>query len=818
MPKHPEEREPLRRVGASQPCPISQHTDWCGIDPSGTFAICTRTPSNTPTKNNAWLHRLNPPLSPLTTKKQPMPVINWTTVARNYAANLDTEGKRQLAASLGLPRTALDSLPLLGFNPGDKDGPCFTFPEVDAGGKVIGLNRRYGDGSKKLMLGGNRGLTLPNGWRDRFGPVHVVEGPTDTLTETAMGRACVGRPSNSGGVELLAELFRDLPADRGIIIVGENDRKANGSWPGREGAVAVATKLAELLSRPVSWALTPDGAKDAREWFVNRVGNAESPAKRHQCGLEFSRKIIATATTVVPPPPALAASNSRDSRDDIREKTATEWEPPAPLPTMPPVPDFPLSAFPPKVADYWRAAGESLSCPVDYVAVPGMTLLGAAVGRSRAAQAKAGYAESPLFWSAVFAPPGGTKSPALRVACDPLRRAEAGWLDGHREAVKTYESEMERHGVKLKEWKERGCECDQPEKPRKPPLQQIILDDATKEAAAKVMAENPRGIVIVKDELIGFVRSLNQYKRGKGDDREFWQSAWAGATAKVNRSGNHDSGPLVVRHPFVGIAGMMCPDALGELRGENSKGDTHADGFFDRFLLSFPDPLDAGPETWRVIPEEAEQGYRDVFHSLLGMKMVPESVSPPNTRWGPRFISLSTDGRTAWEEFTRTMASRMNALDMFDPFRGVLSKLRGYGLRFAALLWCLRQACGSSKPKHMFITDDIINDAFTLVNYFEQHAARCLGRGWADRPIRVATRLLAWLSRNPERVGFNRTEAFIALKDKRDVKSSESLNPAFRLLVDHGYLRPLDRPENVRPGPIPETYIVNPAWVRVSRE
>lgn len=69
---------------------------------------------------------------------------------------------------------------------------------------------------------------------------------------------------------------------------------------------------------------------------------------------------------------------------------------------------------------------------------------------------------------------------------------------------------------------------------------------------------------------------------------------------------------------------------------------------------------------------------------------------------------------------------------------------------------------------------------------------------------------------NPERSAFNRTEAFLALKDKRDLKTSEALAPAFRLLVYHNYLRPLDRPENVRPGPIPEVYAVNLEWERDS--
>ena len=91
----------------------------------------------------------------------------------------------------------------------------------------------------------------------------VVEGVTDTLAMTAAELSCVGRFSATGGARLLAELFRDDFA-RQIVVVGENDRKDDGRWPGREGAERAAAKLSALLSRPVSWALPPDGFKDAR--------------------------------------------------------------------------------------------------------------------------------------------------------------------------------------------------------------------------------------------------------------------------------------------------------------------------------------------------------------------------------------------------------------------------------------------------------------------------------------------------------------------------------------------------------------------------
>ena len=63
------------------------------------------------------------------------------------------------------------------------------------------------------------------------------------------------------------------------MVVGENDRKRNGDWPGLHGAVSVAEKLAHALVRfpaterePVRWALTPDGVKDVRAYLIGRPG------------------------------------------------------------------------------------------------------------------------------------------------------------------------------------------------------------------------------------------------------------------------------------------------------------------------------------------------------------------------------------------------------------------------------------------------------------------------------------------------------------------------------------------------------------------
>jgi hypothetical protein len=159
----------------------------------------------------------------------------WQCRAEGFARQLSARRRKQLADELGLPAVALCLLPLLGWHPDDPAGECWTFPECDGRGQVIGITRRFGDGSKQAVRGGRRGLTLALGWRDRGGPVYVVEGASDTLALSACGLCAVGRPSAAGGADMLAELLRDWPAARGVVVLGENDRRhlLNGrQWHG----------------------------------------------------------------------------------------------------------------------------------------------------------------------------------------------------------------------------------------------------------------------------------------------------------------------------------------------------------------------------------------------------------------------------------------------------------------------------------------------------------------------------------------------------------------------------------------------------------
>ena len=280
-------REKMTRVTADRPCPICDKPEWCLIAPDGTAAICARTESGKRCGDAGWLHRLADPVDP----PAPKPTFgndgkDWPAEAERLAKRFTPDRRAELADRLGLPAAAFDHLTVGAFD------DAFTFPEVDEAGAVVGILRRFPNGDKKTMPGSKRGLVLPAGWRDRPDAAFVVEGPTDTLAMTAAGLAAVGRPSNNTGTATLAKLFADWPADRGIVVVGENDRKKDGNWPGKAGAEAVARGLAAKLRRAVAVAYPPAGSKDVRDWLTHPDrGEIPWPAR----GAELATLLLAGA-------------------------------------------------------------------------------------------------------------------------------------------------------------------------------------------------------------------------------------------------------------------------------------------------------------------------------------------------------------------------------------------------------------------------------------------------------------------------------------------------------------------------------------------
>ncbi len=230
---------------------------------------------------------------------------DWKVEAAKYARNRRPHNDKALADALALPVAALAAIPDLGFYGSMKrnkkpEGRCWTWPEFDGRKNVVGVAKRF-DNGKERFKGAKCGLSLCHGWKALPGPVFVVEGMSDTLALIYAGVRAVGRPSNTGGAEHLADLFSDASfAQVPIFVVGENDRKPGGSWPGKTGAEKIAGELTKRLRREVPMTFPPDDAKDVRDWFKARCQPTDPREVWTQAGTELAAKLIEGARTLDP--------------------------------------------------------------------------------------------------------------------------------------------------------------------------------------------------------------------------------------------------------------------------------------------------------------------------------------------------------------------------------------------------------------------------------------------------------------------------------------------------------------------------------------
>lgn len=286
------------------------------------------------------------------------------------------------------------------------------------------------------------------------------------------------------------------------------------------------------------------------------------------------------------------------------------------------------------------------------VALPVLFALGTAIGNSRVVIVKKGWSESPALYCALIADTGSMKSAVVAKAVHPITQ-----IEGRRT------------------W----------------------TVDTTTEKLADLLQKSSHGIGIVRDELLGWVRSCNQYRDGKGADRDFYLSAWSGSDLVVDRK--HSPEPVIVKDPFLSVCGGLPPDRLAELEGGRGE-----DGFLERFLFAWPEPHEI---RWTEIElsDETVRAYESLVANLyeLGLQShrEPLGVTPQACRgfasWhNKHFEELHDKGKT--------------------HLRGFYSKLKGYCARLALI------HAVSTNPEADSVGEESVQAAIEQTEYFKAQA------------------------------------------------------------------------------------------------
>ena len=470
------------------------------------------------------------------------------------------------------------------------------------------------------------------------------------------------------------------------------------------------------------------------------------------------------------------------------------WPDPDPRllrPILPPPPTLPLDDVLGPVAARWvRAAAEGASAPPDYVLAALLSAVGATVGNARWVAPWAGWAEPPVLWTMCIGLPSAGKSPGLKAALAPLRRAERPLREAAKAELDAFNRDAALAKLVREAWEGRvraaikdgkeappmPAEGDPGAAPHQP---RLILSDATVERVGVICEAQPKGVLQHRDELAGWLLSLDA--RNGGGDRAFWLEAWNGDHFAVERMGR---APVTVERLSIGVLGGIQPDRLSKLLTKRKD-----DGLLARFLPIWPDPAPIARPTFAADDILADAA----FARLLALEMPTDEAGEPN----PWFVPFDEPARDLMDEWRRQVrAWEGEAAGLLVSFIG---KLPGITARLALVLGLLDHAFDGA-PAPEWIGVELFGRAAHLVEAYALPMAR---RAYADASVpevqRKARRLLGiirakgWATFKPRDV--NRL-------DRQGLGTANELAPALVALVEGEVIReipPASGPKGGRP-------------------
>lgn len=374
---------------------------------------------------------------------------------------------------------------------------------------------------------------------------------------------------------------------------------------------------------------------------------------------------------------------------------------------------LPVGVLPPPVRDFVRDGAEALGCDTSFLALPVLASLGAAIGNTRRLRLKRTWAEHPIVWAAIVGGSGTMKTPAMRTALGHLHHYQANAFRRYEQERGEHESAVLQHEQRLAEWRKTGSKLgsEPPQAPAPPVAERLVVSDITTEALAVRLVEQPRGLLVARDELSGWIGSFGAYKQGRGGDAARWLELWQAGTLVVDRKGGE---PIHVPRASVSIVGGIQPDTLAMSLGR----EHFENGLAARLLLARP-PRQVKRWTDNELAPEVDNAFGDVLRGLLDLQFELNMHGDPV----PVDVPLSDAARPVWVRFVNQHAEEQAGLN--GDLASAWSKLEAYCARFALIDHLVRVASGDREVKDPGAVGSVsIICAMQLVRWFGEEAMR----------------------------------------------------------------------------------------------
>jgi putative DNA primase/helicase len=649
-------------------------------------------------------------------------------------------------------------------------------PLKDITGKLWSLQWIASDGTKRFLAGGRKkGCFHLIGTIEDGKPIYVTEGyATGASVYMAIQQATI-IAFDAGNLEpVISELKTAYPKCP-IVIAGDDD----------------------------CWKETNTGRR-----------NAEQAANKYGCTIAFPTfKDVDAKPTDFNDVHVLEGAG--EVKKQLEQANCVKEIDPLPInSSLLPVLPFTLDMLPEPLQPWVKDIAYRQQCPMDFVAIPTILMIASLIGSrcSIKPYEKNSWSVVPNLWGGILGDPGTMKSPVCTEVLFPFKYLEAK----AKEDYKAKKVKLEAEKIVFLEAKcslehkiKEAIEHDTTDKevtldaltqklailiknePVEAAYRRYKVSDTTVEKMQEILSKNPHGVLVYRDELMGFLESWE--KKGHESDRSFYLEAWNGDQPYT--SDRISRGTVLADNICVSILGTTQPDKILPYLHKAIRRAAN-DGLLQRFqLLVYPDKL-----PWKVVDE-----YPDTFAKDRVFSICKKIDTMQFTEYGAQESKAFYEGQYTIPFFRFSPEAQpivhnwLNALDKkfnngeHEIIEQHLAKYRSLMPSLVLIFHIINLADGKANRD---ITVDCVERAVAWCEYLESHARRIYGMvldtTFEAKPSpSKAEELLAWMHKQSVALNQPLKRRFIMRYSK--FRSSKELDLLLNDLIQMEHIKQISQ-------------------------
>ncbi|MGP9796698.1 YfjI family protein [Halomonas sp. 86] len=467
---------------------------------------------------------------------------------------------------------------------------------------------------------------------------------------------------------------------------------------------------------------------------------------------------------------------------------------PKPLPaSLSNVPPFDPEMLPESLRGYVIDTSQRLQCPPEYCAVTVLVLLAGLIGHKVRLKPKQhdDWEIVVTLWAALIGGPSAMKSPALKAMRFPIDAIEADGRRQYEEDVRRYETDKELEELARAEAKKKAkgfaakgemdaarTVLESVEEAEPPPApMRLTINDATVEKAGELMNAAEYHLTILRDELAGWLSKMQQEEYAS--DRAFYLEAFNGdGRFTYDRIGR---GTVAIERCALNIVGGIQPSKLAPIVRSATKGTTN-DGLIQRFQLAvWPDAIRHWKWIDRTPATDAKEQYRQTFYRLHSLEVgTDEEGNPPSWRFTP-------DAQAMFVEWATEINLECRDEEMPSLLAEHLLKMPKTVGSLALLFAVIDGEQGS-------VGEASTARALEWADFLRSHAERLYSAA-LNRDVEGAKLIIKRREKLPSPFKAKQLQQ----RGWSGLDTSETVQAALSILVEHGYLSEVETPTTGRP-------------------